>query len=131
MIFIDSNITMYVVGSDPEYRVRAERLCDQLVLSGKRLVTSAEVYQEILHRYRAINREATITHGFAHLDVLVDEVYPIERSDVRRAHEVVNVQPNIDARDALHVAVMERYGIVQIASFDRGFDQVSGLERLS
>ena len=27
--------------------------------------------------------------------------------------------------------LMERYGIVQIASFDRGFDQVSGLERLS
>jgi uncharacterized protein len=131
VLFIDSNVTMYVVGNDSEYRVRAERLCDQLVLSGKRLVTSAEVYQEIWHRYRAINREATITHGFAHLDVLVDEVYPIERSDVRRAYAVVNVQRNMDARGALHVAVMERYGIMQIASFEHGFDQVRGLERLS
>ncbi len=131
MIFIDSNVTMYVVGSDPEFRVRAERLCDELVLTGKRLVTSAEVYQEILHRYRAINREVTIAHGFAHLDVLVDEVYPIERIDVRRAYEVVNGKRAIDARDALHVAIMERYGITQIASFDRGFDQIRGLERIS
>jgi predicted nucleic acid-binding protein len=35
------------------------------------------------------------------------------------------------ARDALHVAVMERHGVSRIMSFDRGFDIVPGIERLS
>jgi predicted nucleic acid-binding protein len=34
------------------------------------------------------------------------------------------------ARDAIHVAVMERRSIRQVLSFDRGFDGVPGLVRL-
>ncbi|MCZ2147544.1 MAG: type II toxin-antitoxin system VapC family toxin [Bryobacterales bacterium] len=35
------------------------------------------------------------------------------------------------ARDALHIAVMERYSIKTIFSFDRDFDRWPGLERIS
>jgi predicted nucleic acid-binding protein len=34
-------------------------------------------------------------------------------------------------RDALHVAVMEREDVHRIMSFDRGFDGVPGIDRLS
>ena len=34
------------------------------------------------------------------------------------------------ARDALHVAVMERHGIERVMTFDRGYDGVPGIERL-
>lgn len=122
---------MYVVGDDPVQRQRAEALCDRLVLSGEQIVTSAEVYQEIMHRYRSIGRVASIAKGFEHLDIIVDEVFALDVDDVRSAHDILGRTPELDARDALHVATMKRLGIFRIASYDRGFDRLSELERLS
>jgi predicted nucleic acid-binding protein len=36
----------------------------------------------------------------------------------------------LSARDALHVAIMERHGIDRILSFDSGFDGLPGISRL-
>ncbi|MGI9117029.1 MAG: type II toxin-antitoxin system VapC family toxin [Gaiellales bacterium] len=131
MIFVDSNVSMYAVGDDEEHRRNAETLCDRLVLSGERLITSAEVYQEILHRYRSIGRDAAIARGFEHLDILVDEVVAVDVDDVRGARGMLARHDGLDARDALHLATMERYGISRIASYDRGFDRVPEIERLA
>ncbi len=131
MIFVDSNVPMYVIGDDLVQRQRAEALCDRLVLSGEQIVTSAEVYQEIMHRYRSIGRLASIAKGFEHLDIIVDDVLAIDVDDVRSAHAILDRTPDLDARDALHIATMVRHGITRIASYDRGFDRVSDIERLS
>jgi uncharacterized protein len=37
---------------------------------------------------------------------------------------------DLSARDAVHIASMERHGIQAIMSFDKGYDQWPGLERL-
>ena len=131
MIFVDSNVPMYAIGDDLVQRQRAEALCDRLVLSGEQIVTSAEVYQEIMHRYRSIGRLASIAKGFEHLDIIVDDVLAIDVDDVRSAHAILDRTPDLDARDALHIATMVRHGITRIASYDRGFDRVSDIERLS
>jgi hypothetical protein len=131
VIFVDSNVPMYVIGDDLVQRQRAEALCDRLVLSGEQIVTSAEVYQEIMHRYRSIGRLASIAKGFEHLDIIVDDVLAIDVDDVRSAHAILDRTPDLDARDALHIATMVRHGITRIASYDRGFDRVSDIERLS
>ena len=36
----------------------------------------------------------------------------------------------LTARDALHLAVMQRRGIVQIMTFDRAFDELPGIVRI-
>jgi predicted nucleic acid-binding protein len=36
----------------------------------------------------------------------------------------------LSARDALHIAIMERHGIRSIMSFDRDFDRWPGLARI-
>jgi predicted nucleic acid-binding protein len=38
---------------------------------------------------------------------------------------------SLSARDAVHVAIMQRHRIMRLLSFDVGFDQVGWLERLS
>ena len=65
------------------------------------------------------------------LDNLVDDVHAIDVDDVRSAHAILDRTPDLDARDALHIATMVRHGITRIASYDRGFDRVSDIERLS
>jgi predicted nucleic acid-binding protein len=37
---------------------------------------------------------------------------------------------SLSARDAVHVAVMQRHGIERIMTFDRGFDAHPGIARL-
>src|ERR1700692_916376 len=54
VIFIDSNIPMYVIGRPHPHREGAQRLLERAAVAGERLVTDAEVLQEILHRYDAL-----------------------------------------------------------------------------
>ena len=84
MIFIDTNIPMYLIGADQALQLRARALVEDAVALGEVLCTDAEVLQEILHRYVAIRRPEFIDPAFETLLGVVDVVYPIEREDVER-----------------------------------------------
>ena len=130
MIFVDSNIPMYLVGAAHPHKADAQRLLEGAVASGDRLVTDAEVLQEILHRYAAINRCQAIQPAFDAVNDLVDEVFSITLVDVERAKSIVLGKRRLSARAALHAAVMERKRIERIMSFDSGFDSLPGVVRL-
>lgn len=126
--FVDSNVPMYLVGGAHPAR-------DRLVVwlhdhRDALLVTSAEVYQEIIHRYVAIDRRAAIADAFAALDALAEIAHPVTRDDVGLAHEIALRHRALSGRDCLHVAVMERHAVAHILSMDAGFDHVPGLSRL-
>jgi hypothetical protein len=121
---------MYLVGADHPHKVDARRLLERLVSDRQRLVTDAEVFQEILHRYSAIGRREAIQPAFDGLQALVDEVFPVEETDVLRAKDLMGNHAALSARDGLHSAVMLRRGIRRILTFDRGFDLVAGIERV-
>jgi predicted nucleic acid-binding protein len=131
VIFIDSDIPMYLIGAPHPNKDAAVRLLEQVIGRGERLVTDAEVLQEILHRYHAIRRHDAIQPAFDALLRVVDEVHPIELEDVRRARELMSGMLSLSARDAVHVAIMQRHRIMRLLSFDAGFDEVGWLERLS
>ena len=131
MILIDSNIPMYLVGSPSPQKTDAQRLLERLVSERQRLVTDAEVMQEILHRYAAINRRPDIQLAFDALLSVVDDVFPIDRAAVERAKQIVLGYHRLSARHAVHLAVMEQHGIEQILTFDAGFDSFPGITRLS
>ncbi|MGH8923290.1 MAG: type II toxin-antitoxin system VapC family toxin [Acidimicrobiia bacterium] len=130
MIFIDSNIPMYLVGGPHPHKGRAKVLLESTVRRSIRLVTDAEVLQEILHRYVAIDRPSAIQPAFDALLGVVDEVAPVDLSCVERAKNIVMSGLGLSARDALHLAVMEAKGITEIMTFDSGFDVFPGVERL-
>ena len=131
MVFIDSNIPMYLVGAPHPHKADAQRLLEKCIVQGERLVTDAEVLQEILHRYTAIGRSDAVQPAFAALLEVVDEVFPIERLDVEKAKDVLLASRSLSARDALHVAIMRRYSISEILTFDTGFDACPGIKRLA
>jgi len=131
VILVDSNVPMYLVGGPHLHKANAERLLEKLTLERQRLVTDAEVLQEILHRYAAIDRRDAIQPAFDAILRVVDEVLAIDHAVVKRAKEVVLGYRHLSARDAVHLAVMERNGIDQILSFDAGFDIFPGVSRIS
>jgi uncharacterized protein len=130
MILVDANIPMYLIGAAHPNRDCAALHVERAIASGERLVTDAEVFQELLYRYVAIGRLEAIQPAFAALLSLVDETLPIELADGHTAKEIVFGGYRLSARDALHVAVMQRHQMNVIMSFDRGSDRYPGLIRL-
>ena len=130
MIFIDSNVPMYLIGASHPNKTRAVELVNRLVRAGERLVTDIEVYQEILHRYTAIRRTDAIEAAFRSLDAIADEVLTFGMQEIRAARSIIDSVDGVSARDALHVAIMRSSRVDRILSFDRGFDAFPELDRL-
>jgi predicted nucleic acid-binding protein len=130
VIFVDSNIPMYLVGAAHPNKDAARRLLERAIADNEPLATDAEVLQELLHRYAAIDRRDAIGPAFDALLGVVDVVHPIEREDVERARRLVGATTRLSARDAVHIAVMQRRQIDRILTFDEGFDSIVGIERL-
>jgi len=122
---------MYLVGGAHPHKADAQVTLEGLIAARQRLVCDAEVLQEILHRYTAIERREAIGAALQALLSVVDEVFPIEERDVLRASAIVAGGERYSARDALHIAVMERYGVETIFSFDADYDRWPGLERIT
>jgi len=131
VIFVDSNVPMYLVGSPHPNKVLAEQTLAALIARQEKLVSDAEVLQEILHRYAAIGRLDAIQPAFDALLGLVDEVFPIELVNVERAKTILLGRYGLSARDAIHLAVMEQRAVQQILSFDQGFDRYPHVRRVT
>ena len=131
MTLVDTNIPIYLVGAGDTYKARAHRLLDRAATNRERLVTDAEVFQEILHRYVAINRRDAIQPAFDVLHEVVDDIFPISAAVVDRAKSLVLGYRTLSARDAIHVAAMQEHGVTHVMSFDHGFDAIPGLTRIS
>ena len=130
MIFVDSNVPMYLVGEDHPNKHRAIDAISRLLLARELLVTDVEVYQEILHRYSATQRFDALDDAFQTLDHIVSATISIHKSHIDRARDILDSVRTISARDALHLAVMELTGIQRILSYDRGLDAFPGIQRL-
>ena len=131
MILLDSNIPMYLIGAAHPHKLDAQRLLESAVSAGEVLLTDVEVLQEICHRYAAIGRRDAIQPAFDALLGVVDDVLAITLEDAQSAKDILLRYENLSARDAIHLAVMDRIGIERIMSFDRGFDSHPGVERVS
>ncbi len=130
MIFLDSNVPMYLVGAPHPNKDATRRILERLIAAEERLVTDVEVIQEILHRYTAIRRRDAVGPCVDALLELADEVFAVEVADALRARGLVMAREERSARAAIHAAVMERRGVRRIVSFDGGFDALEGVERI-
>jgi predicted nucleic acid-binding protein len=111
--------------------VIAQSVLEEAIAERERLVTDAEVLREIMHRYTAIERLDAVQPAFDALLGVVDDVYPVELADVERARAVLLGGLGLSARDAIHIAVMQRRGVAEVMSFDGDFDRFPGLVRRS
>ena len=130
MIYVDSNVPMYLVGAAHPNKERVIELTSQLLLAREVLVTSAETFQEILHRYRARRDPKHLAAAYEALEALVSRVVDVTKPDVDHARTLLARHPRPSSRDALHAAVMERLGCAKIWSHDGDFDALPSLARI-
>lgn len=122
MIFVDTNVFMYAVGRDHPLRAGAQRFFVDARRRDRRLVTSAEVLQELMHAYVPVGRIATLDSALDLVRRTVTEVWPLDPEDVRFARALIREHGTIGARDLLYLACCRRRGVEQIKTFDKSLE---------
>jgi len=129
-VFVDTAIVMYAAGADHPLREPCQRLLTRIAEGSLEAVTSAEVIQEILHRFTALGRgQIGAVMARDALDLFAP-VLPVTHAVMRRMPDLVEAHPALAARDLVHVATCLQEGITDIVSPDRGFDSVPALRRI-
>ena len=130
MILIDTNIIMYAAGTRHPHKGPSARLLQRIAEGEVDAIINAETLQEILHRYRSINRwnDGRTVYDLARQ--IFPDVIAVAAESLDHARRIMDENSSIMARDALHAAIAIDEGIRDICSFDRDFDGISGIERV-
>lgn len=131
ILFVDANIPMYVAGKEHPLREPCRQAMALISKESVNAVTSAEVHQEILHRYFSLGRPEQARAVSKTLQTIIPTTLPVTLPDIVRARELSIAYPNAAARDLIHVAVMLNHGMTHILSVDRHFDEIAEVVRVS
>jgi predicted nucleic acid-binding protein len=129
-VFIDTNIAMYAAGSAHPHREPALRFLARVQAGEIEGWTNAEVLQEVLHRYWSEKRLEFGLAVYERFAGICPRVLDVTLADLDRACHILSQVSNVGVRDAIHAAVMLNHGIHHIATFDRDFDRIPGIERI-
>jgi predicted nucleic acid-binding protein len=86
--------------------------------------------QEILYRYSALRRLDLACEVYDLFVQICPVVLDVTLADTDRARDLLLTVVGISARDAVHAAVMLNHQVGWIATFDAGFDRITGIQRL-
>jgi predicted nucleic acid-binding protein len=129
-VFIDTNIPMYAAGRAHPAKQPSVSLLHRIADGELDAATDVEVLQEILHRFSVIDRREDGFRTFDLFSRVIPVIYPIEVRDLLEARALMAEYRSIQARDAIHLAVMQRYQIEVIYTFDRHFDGIPAVDRV-
>jgi hypothetical protein len=151
-IYVDVNVFYMYLRPDPEHlsslRIFLERVASGDITAYTSVLTMDELfYRLLLARVKEIydrnpldvlreNAEETIERCSPEIESALRklvrlphlELASVLNSDFPRMLENINAFALLP-RDALHVAVMQRLGVDEIATDDADFDRVTGLQR--
>ena len=131
MQFVDANIFIrYLTRDDPEKAAACRRLFEQAKLGQVSLTTSEAVIAEIvfvLSSKRLYNLSRQEIRARLYPLVSLSGLKLVNRRACLRALDLYGSN-NIDFEDALTIAEMERRKIIELYSYDKDFDRVSGYD---
>ncbi len=129
MKLLDTNIFIYAMGRPHPYKEPCLRIVASLERSLHGYLTNAEVLQEILHVFLRRGEAEDGAKRVRQIMDSVEEVIPIGKDEIYIASRLLIQYPEIDARDAVHAAVVQLHGLEGVVSADRGFDVIRGVTR--
>ena len=130
MVFIDTNIFMYAAGREHHNKIPSVNLLHKIASKEIDACISVEVLQEILHRYRHIDRWKDGKSVYSLTRKIIPVILPIDSFIMEKCFELLNEYTNVMARDALHAAFCQINSITSMYSYDRDFDVFDGITRI-
>lgn len=129
-MYIDTAVLMYAGGAQHPLRQACRDLLERVADGDLSATTSAEVIQEILHRFQSsATPDVGVRMARATLDLFAP-VLSITHETMEQAVLLAAQHARLSSRDLVHAAVCRVERIAVIVSPDRGFDAVDGLSRV-
>lgn len=129
-VYLDSNVPVYVAGTDHPNRAPALRFFERVRAGSVVAVTSTVVLQEILLLYTRWRRPDLATEVYDLVVQLCEEIFEVDLADTDRARDLLRAYPSLRARNATHGGLMLGRDVPRVATFDPRFDRVPGLSRM-
>ncbi|MBS4022260.1 MAG: type II toxin-antitoxin system VapC family toxin [Dethiobacter sp.] len=129
MKLIDTNIFIYASGKSHPCRQKCLQVLEQVISKPTAFNISSEILQEILHVY---TNKKDLEKGITLVEMalkMFPQIFPITTAEIITTCTVLKKYPGLNARDALHAAVVINYGLEGIVSFDGHFDIVKEIKR--
>ena len=121
---------MYAAGAEHQYKTRSAAFLTSVVDGQVQATIDAEVLQEILHRYRAIDRWHDGRRLYDTARIIFPSAIPITDIVLDDARRLMDEHSGLSARDAIHAAVVRVYTLDAICSFDQDFDSIPSVKRI-
>jgi len=130
--FLDVNVPMYAAGKNHPYKESCIWVLTEVANGRLDTVINAEIIQEVLYRYGAIQQWQIGAQMAENLLDLVPTVLPVTENDMKTAVSLFAqyAPQGVKARDILHTAVMHNHQLTHIISTDKHFDQIDDITRL-
>ena len=129
MILVDSNVFMYAGGSEHPHKEPSIAFLRRVAGGEADACITVEILQEILHRYRSINRWEDGKKVYSLARRIVPIIEPITDEIIKESFKLLETYPDLLARDCLHAATCIVLKLEGIYSFDEDFDVIEGLKR--
>jgi len=126
---IDTNVVIYALGGQHPYKDLCRRALSLVFQQKIQANIDVEVLQEIAHFYHRRNRLDFGLSLFDRLLLLFPSPLPVTHQLAVAMRDLLARYPQLQARDALHAAVVLEHGMEGIISADRGFDAVHEINR--
>ncbi len=132
LLFLDVNVPMYAAGKAHPYRDSCRWVMTEITEGRIQAGIDTEVIQELLYRYGAIGSPKIGVDIAKHLMAIIPTIYPILVHDIHLTVELFAryAPQGVQARDVIHVAVMQNNGLSKVISTDSHFDKIHGISRL-
>ena len=129
-ILLDTTVALYPLGEDDPRRVPCRNLLTRVVAGEFRAYASTEMIQELVHhRLRKTgNKRVAVNNGKDLMSLCT--MLAFDREVLELSLDLIERNPTVRGRDAVHAATAVAYGIERIASTDAAFDSIPGITRL-
>ena len=125
-LFVDANVFVYAVGGD-EVAERSAAILESIAREELDGVTSAAVLEEVWH----LELSGRFTGMAGQAERVYQLMTPLLAVDDRTMARALSIDaPSVGANDRVHAATCFEHGLSQMVSADRGFDKITGLERV-
>ncbi len=129
MILIDSDTIMTAAGPEGARKAACAATIERVASGEIEAALDSHSLIEILRHYRELKRPDDGRRVFDLTRQIFPDVLPVTAATVDRARRILDSDPRLAVRHALHAAVVISEGMEAICSFDRSYDRIMGLVR--
>ena len=129
MKLIDANVFIYALGKDHPYKEPCERVLGLVKEGRAEASVDVEMLQEILHYYHSARVLDFGVRALRQIMAAFPNPLAVSASTVDRASGILLEHGQLQARDAVHAAVVLENDLEGIITADRGFEGIPGVKR--